>query len=208
MNRFAKRSMVRRIDVPAGTQNRDAIDSASQSYCDSPADLICRPSSERPGNLSSLRRYTLSSPAAARPCLRVLLRTAPLSKRFNFYAWYHANSPLSMGIYTVILIFVNSAKNRTKQGSFSVISPRCLSEFLDGTHFSHYNSPIETKEAFLCPILCRSGSIGCFTVWRAPGNRYGRKTAIRLFSDRRSFMRFFLFRLCRGSSRRTFPTGR
>ena len=30
---------------------RTAIDSASQSYCDSLADLICKTSNERPGNL-------------------------------------------------------------------------------------------------------------------------------------------------------------
>jgi hypothetical protein len=79
LDRFAKRSMEIRKNTPMKELHRIAIDSASQSNCDSPADLICRPSSERPGNLSKLRRYTLSSSAAARPCQRVLMRTAPLS---------------------------------------------------------------------------------------------------------------------------------
>ena len=71
-----------RINTPKGSGW--PLIALHKNVCDSPADVFCRPSSEKPCNFPQLRRYTLSSLTAARPCQRVLMRTAPLSKRFNF----------------------------------------------------------------------------------------------------------------------------
>ena len=59
------------------------------------------PATENQCNFPSLRRYTLSSLAAARPCQRVLMRTAPLSKRFNFKVYYHACWGLSTSFESI-----------------------------------------------------------------------------------------------------------
>ena len=64
-----------------------AIDSASQSFCDSPAGISRQPSIPKPGSFETLRRCPLSRPAAACPCWRVLMNLAPLSKRSKF-DWY------------------------------------------------------------------------------------------------------------------------
>ena len=102
MDRFVKRSMEIRIKSQTGI--RMAIDSASQSFCDSLTDLICQTSNGKSCILPQLRRYTLSSLTAAWPCQRVLMRTAPLSKRFNFQVYYHSGQFLSIG-------FVNGRKH-------------------------------------------------------------------------------------------------
>ena len=81
--------------MPPKRAIRTANDSASQSYCDSPADILCRPSRERPGSLSPLRRCALSSPTAARPCRRVLMSTAPLSSDSILKVYYHAAAGMS-----------------------------------------------------------------------------------------------------------------
>ncbi len=64
-----------------------SFDSAPQN-CDSPADLLRRPSAGGTVSPSTLRRQSLSRPAADWPCRRVLMSTAPLSeKRFSFRSY-------------------------------------------------------------------------------------------------------------------------
>ena len=99
---------------------RTAIDSASQSSCDSPADLLCRPSEGRPGSLPTLRRRSLSHPAAARPGRRVLMRTAPLSKRFNFSVYYHAGVGMSMHFAHCVGFLWISQRNPPQKGNKTV----------------------------------------------------------------------------------------
>jgi hypothetical protein len=52
------------------------------------------PGSDSP---ETLRRISLFPAAAVRPCRRVLMISAPLSQRFNFYSCYHPPGTMSIG---------------------------------------------------------------------------------------------------------------
>ena len=86
--------------------------------CDSPADVLCRPSAEKPAVFQRFGGSPFRAPAAGWPCRRVLMNTAPLSKRFNFECILPSGPRLVNAILTNSGIFVKSTEFLPNGGSF------------------------------------------------------------------------------------------
>ena len=136
-----------RKNAPIPEFYRIAIDSASQSNCDSPADLICRPSSERPGNLPKLRRYTLSSSDGCTTLPKSTDEDRASIKRFNFLTYYTATGHLSI---TFPFYFNNLSKNIKKHYGCSKIYVVILQVI---SFSARYRSGWECKYGFHIPRL-------------------------------------------------------
>src|SRR5699024_6250790 len=116
---------------------------ALHKTCDSPKDLLLRPSRRPPGSSALLRRSPLSSPAAAWPCRGLLMKPAPLSERFNFLVSYHRLWDLS----TDFEFFVNIVEFvRIFSSAAGEIAPRAMpdpchtQENHQGKHRRHQES--------------------------------------------------------------------